>query len=138
MSTKISDDTVKKISDFLGVSLVEDKKEPKIPQNLDSVGEGVLWFCPNCNCLSNVPYVVGSDIFYRPVHRHHLRFGNRCVECGEILETRCPVCGAPVNEGACCAFCGSAYVTPVLPSEIDIYAYAEKRREEIIQIQSLS
>lgn len=138
MSTKISDDTVKKISEFLGVPLVEEKEETPVSSVTMPVGDGVLGFCPNCNCLSNIPYAVGNDLFYRPTHHYHVRTGNRCVDCGEILETRCPVCGAPVNEGACCAACGSAYVTPVLSEGIDFFAYAKARREEIIQIRSLS
>ena len=138
MATKISDDTVKKISEFLGVPLVEEKEETVVPSVTMPRSEGVLGFCPNCNCLSNIPYAVGNDLFYRPTHHHHAHVGNRCVDCGEILETRCPVCGAPVNEGACCAVCGSAYVTPVLPEGIDFFAYAKARRDEIAQIRSLS
>ncbi|MGN0853751.1 MAG: helix-turn-helix domain-containing protein [Kiritimatiellia bacterium] len=136
MATKISDDTVRKISEFLRVPLVEEEKACASPSASHPLGAAVLGFCPNCNCISNIPYVAGNDLFYRPV-RHGTRLGNRCVDCGEILEIRCPVCGVPVNEGACCASCGGAYVTPVLPEGVDCLAYARARREEIIQIRSL-
>jgi hypothetical protein len=51
---------------------------------------------------------------------------------------KCPVCGAVLNDGACCAVCGTPYVTPVLPDGMDVAAYAERRREEIRQINLLA
>lgn len=144
MTTKLSDETVRKMADFLGVKLEEEKKPEPVPSSLQPV-QPVLQsivvargFCPNCHCPSNVPYVVEGRLFYRPSRAIASPTGGvRCAQCGEVLEMRCPVCGAPLNDGACCAVCGSAYVTPVLPEGVDPSAYARIRREEIVQLRSL-
>ena len=148
MVTKLSDETVGKLSEFLGVPLEEKKKEP--PSTSADVVEpsagvvGLLTnhihgYCPNGQCPSNIPYVVEGRLFYRPARSALAHAsGKYCPHCGELLETRCPVCGAPLNEGACCATCGSAYVTPVLPEGIDAMAYARARREEIVQLRALN
>ena len=148
MVTKLSDETVGKLSEFLGVPLEEKKEEPPstsaevVESSAGVVGllaDHIHGYCPNGQCPSNIPYVVEGRLFYRPArsalaHVH----GKYCPHCGELLETRCPVCGAPLNEGACCATCGSAYVTPVLPEGIDVMAYARARREEIVQFRTLN
>ena len=138
--TKISEETVKKLSDILEVSLVE-KSDPNGVGNSAGVGEsmsGVHGFCPNCQCPSNVPYVVDGRLFFRPSRKVASPTGGvRCTQCGEILELNCPVCGASLNEGACCAACGTAYVTPVVADGLDVVAYARVRREEIIQLRNL-
>lgn len=95
-------------------------------------------YCPNCHCPSNIPYVVEGRLFYRPNRVLASPTGGvRCTQCGEILEMRCPVCGAPLNDGACCAVCGGAYVTPVLPEGVDPSAYARARRDEMLQLKAL-
>lgn len=144
MVTKLSDETVKKLSEFLGVPLEEEKK-PETPAPMaDMPGSGLTGmpargYCPNCHCPSNVPYVVEGRLFYRPTRTLSAPTGgSRCAQCGEILEMRCPVCGAPLNDGACCAVCGSSYVTPVMPEGVDVAAYARARREEITQLRALS
>lgn len=145
-ATKLSDETVKKMADFLGIKLEEEKKhqahvaEEVVPPNVASPVVGVQrGYCPNCQCPSNVPYVVEGRLFFRPSREHAVPTGGaRCVCCGEVLEQRCPVCGAPLNEGACCAVCGSTYVTPTVPKEIDPVAYARIRREEIVQLRALA
>lgn len=147
MTTKLSDEVVKKMADYLGVTLEQEKKsEEGVVTDSSSIVSGSVQpvvvnrgFCPNCHCPSNVPYVVEGRIFYRPTRAiASPAGGSRCAQCGEILETRCPVCGAPLNDGACCSVCGSGYVTPVLPDGVDVSAYARVRREEIIQLRSLS
>lgn len=62
--------------------------------------------CPECGCPydNNLPY---------------------CPECGcptltiqpvgQVTITNCPNCGAPVGEGTCCNYCGSAYPRIVQP-----------------------
>lgn len=141
MTTKISDETVKKMADVLGVSL-----EPKIgmPQETPTsyvqspTASIVHGYCPNGDCPSNVPYMVGGRLFYRPMRLVASPIGGiYCTQCGELLETRCPSCGAPLNDGACCASCGSAYVTPVISGEANLVSYARARREEIAQFRSL-
>ena len=146
MVTKLSDETVRKLSDFLGVPLEEEKKEVAAPaadtlQSAVSLGVAAQpphGYCPNCHCPSNVPYTVEGRLFYRPTRGLAAPAGGtRCAQCGEILEMCCPVCGAPLNDGACCSVCGSAYVTPVLPEGVDAVAYARARRDEISQLRAL-
>lgn len=150
-STKLSDETVKKMADLLGVEIPDDKKEEDEadsvgaasgPARMGAEGTGEVWvrgYCPNGHCPSNIPYVVEGRLFYRPNRiLSALTGGARCTQCGEILETRCPVCGAPLNDGACCAVCGGAYVTPVLPDGVDPAAYARARRDELLQLKALA
>ena len=152
MSTKLSDETVRKMATVLGIDLAalikaEEKKAetgaegtfafpvPSVPPTSQLVVHG---YCPNGHCPSNVPYVVDGRLFYRPSRGSASPTGGaRCAQCGELLEMRCPVCGAPLNDGACCAVCGSPYVTPVLPEGVDVAAYARVRREEIVQLRAL-
>ena len=139
--TKLSDETVKKLSELLGVPLVEQEKvaEASREAQVASVEIPVVHgFCPNCQCPSNVPYVVSGRLFFRPSRNiASPTGGKRCTLGGEVLEMRCPVCGAPLNDGACCAVFGSNYVTPVVPDGIDVSAYAQARRAEIIQLREL-
>lgn len=151
MSTKLSDEMVQKLAEVLNVDL-QALREAEAAENqaAESVGQGkavetislsvpvVHGYCPNCHCPSNVPYTVDGHLFYRPSRAIASPDGGlRCTQCGELLEMRCPVCGAPLNDGACCSVCGSAYVTPVLPEGVDVAAYARARREEILQLRSL-
>ena len=138
--TKLSEETVKKLSDFLGVPLQEEVSSVVTVQTagLRETLNVVHGFCPNCQCPSNVPYVVEGRLFYRPSRRTASPTGGvRCTQCGELLEMRCPSCGAPLNDGACCAVCGAAYVTPSIAEGVDVAAYARMRREEIIQLRGL-
>ena len=65
-----------------------------------------IGFCPERECPSNAAYDVRGHTFYRVT----LQKGRYCAHCGEVLVSRCPECDAPLNEGACCTSCGSAYV----------------------------
>lgn len=141
MTTKLSDETVRKMAEVLGVSIEQKSKESQTDSNPSihtMPGSVVHGYCPNCDCPSNVPYVVGVNLFYRPMrHIASPTGGTRCVQCGELLEMRCPSCGAPLNDGACCASCGSAYVVPTVPDGTDVAAYSRIRREEIERLLSL-
>ena len=140
--TKLSDDIVKKLSEVLDVPLSEPDKD-KTSQNGSAISVAadlpvVHGFCTNCQCPSNVPYVVSGRLFFRPLRMAASPSGGaRCAYCGEFLEMRCPVCGAPLNEGACCAVCGSSYVTPVVAEGVDVVEYAKARRADIIQLREL-
>jgi len=140
--TKLSDETVRKLSEVLGVPLVGEKTPEEVFTRMaeqNGLNSVVLGFCPNCHCPSNVPYVVDDRLFYRPSRKVASPTGGvRCTQCGEILEMRCPKCGAPLNEGACCAACGASYVTPVVVDGLDIVAYSQARRAEIMQLRELS
>ena len=138
--TKLSEETVKKLSEFLGVPLLTEAS-PLMAVPVSDSHESlntIHGFCPNCQCPSNVPYVVDGRLFYRPSRMVASPTGGvRCTQCGEVLEMKCPSCGAPLNDGACCAVCGSAYVTPSIAEGIDVVVYAQMRREEIIQLREL-
>ena len=70
-------------------------------------------FCPNHDCPSNLPLTIGERTVLVP-HEHHAGpDALHCPWCGEVLERACPECGAPLNEGAFCSHCGSAYLAPV-------------------------
>lgn len=137
--TKLSGETVQKLSEVLGVPLQE--TPPPHALSTSALSEPLIvvhGFCPNCQCPSNVPYVVGGRLFYRPSRKVASPTGGvRCTQCGEMLEMRCPTCGAPLNDGACCAVCGAAYVTPVVEEGLDVAVYAQTRRAEIIQLREL-
>ena len=138
--TKLSGETVKKLSELLGVPLHE---EVPAVSALPSIGPcesqiTIHGFCPNDQCPTNVPYVVNGRLFCRPSRKIASPTGGvRCALCGELLEMNCPSCGAPLNDGACCAACGAAYVTPNVADGLDVVAYARMRREEIIQLREL-
>lgn len=138
--TKISEETVRKLSEVLGVPLVEENPSANVASTSGLVNSPieVHGFCPNCQCPSNVPYVVGGRLFYRPSRKVASPTGGvRCTQCGEILEVRCPTCGAPLNDGACCAACGAAYVTAIMVEGLDPAAYARSRRMELIELRKL-
>ncbi len=136
-STKLSDAIVGKLSEKLGVSLkVEPKKEFTAPVIVPGVV--VRGFCPDANCSSNVPYMVGDKLLFKPLRAKASPGGGaRCACCGEVLELRCPVCGAPLNEGACCGTCGSPYISVDFPEGVDLAEWSAKRRTELLQMSSL-
>ena len=138
-ATKLSDATVKKISEVLGVSLEAPKREEKAPQPVAVPGMMVRGYCPDPNCPSNVPYVVGDRLFFKTLRdKASPNGGTRCACCGEVLEMRCPACGAPLNDGACCGVCGASYVSITLPSGIDAAAWSAARRSELLQLSTLN
>ena len=70
-----------------------------------------LGFCPNPNCPTNHEYFVEEVRLFLPDREAADPMGGRyCAMCGELLERKCPNCGAPVHKGAICAFCGQPYV----------------------------
>ena len=130
---KLSRETVEKIAKLLGVAL----EGP--PAGADS--EPQTWvpatprhgFCPNAVCPSNVPYAVNGELLFWPRLQPATEARSRCASCGELLETRCPHCGAAVTAGACCTACGGARVTNTLPPETVPDAWAAQRRREIAE-----
>lgn len=87
------------------VEVVPAKAMPSVP---------VIGFCPNPHCPSNHAYEVEGRTFLRPDRSAADPVGGKfCAVCGEILEKRCPNCGAALHDGAVCSFCGDPYV-PIL------------------------
>ena len=136
--TKLSEEFVQKLAKRLNVSL-----EPPPTPSASAVSDlppnmGVHGFCPSFICPTNVPYVVEDRIFMRPNRlMASPGCGTHCAFCGELLEMSCPACGSQLNEGACCAVCGSSYVTPALPEGTDISAWVAMRRRELAELRQL-
>ena len=103
--TKLSEEYVSRIAKRLCIDIqkLQDEEENAGKSAEVSVSVG---YCPDCECPSNSSYTVGGRSF----HRITLQKGIYCAHCGEVLEKRCPSCGAALNEGACCTMCGSRYI----------------------------
>lgn len=104
--TKLSEELVKKLAARLGIDLKEALATATAEERSQSAVAETIGFCPEKECPSNTSYMVCGRTFYRVT----LQKGRYCAYCGEVLETRCPECGAPLNEGACCVACGKRYV----------------------------
>ena len=109
--TKLNDAVIGKLAKKFGVSL-----ESPVPVSLltgaSTVASASHGFCPNPKCPSNATYEVDGRTFLRPDRAAADPVGGKfCALCGEVLEKRCPNCGAPVHDGAICSFCGEPYVS---------------------------
>lgn len=109
--TKLNDAVVEKLAKKFGIDL-KAPVEKAAPAELRLVTTVATGFCPNPHCPSNRCYEVDGRTFYRPDRTSADPVGGKfCALCGEILEKRCPNCGAPVHEGAVCSHCGEPYVS---------------------------
>ena len=111
--TKLNDEVVERLAKKFGVDLKESPKE--VPSETRVVREQTstpaAGFCPNPHCPSNVSYEIGGRLLLKPNRMAADPVGGKfCALCGEVLEKRCPNCGAPVHEGGICSFCGDPYV----------------------------
>ena len=136
-SAKIAQETVDKIAALLGVTL-----DAPLPGTFPtpSVTRPVIShsFCPNALCYSNVPYVINGELLFWPRPQPASTSGGTyCAVCGELLEHRCPHCGAALSAGACCPACGGTRVTNTLPIETAHEDWAAQRRREIAEWRSL-
>lgn len=119
--TKLNDAVVKRLAVKFGIDL-EKKAAPEQEYapvsaaavrfaSVTPVDTPERGFCPNPSCPSNSAYQVEGRTFLRPDRKSADPVGGRfCAVCGEVLEKRCPNCGAPVHDGAVCSLCGDAYV----------------------------
>ena len=108
--TKLNDAVIGKLAKKFGVSLTAEAPASGFtgPVVSASASRG---FCPNPKCPSNAAYAVDGRTLLRPDRSAADPVGGKfCAICGEILEKRCPNCGAPVHDGAVCSFCGEPYV----------------------------
>ena len=111
--TKLNDEVVERLAKKFGVDLKESPKEgPSVtPVVREQTSKPAAGFCPNPHCPSNVSYEIGGRLLLKPNRMAADPVGGKfCALCGEVLEKRCPNCGAPVHEGGICSFCGDPYV----------------------------
>ena len=130
---RLSLETVEKIAARLGVAM-EARAEGGASALTPVAARG---YCPNAACPSCVPYVVQGELLFWP-RPQPAAGARRCVYCGELLESRCPACGAPFTEGACCSQCGSPRVADDgVRGGGDPEAWASQRRREIAEWRAL-
>lgn len=114
--TKLNDAVVERLAKKFGIDINEAaaEREGSGPAAVEQVGgkSAAVGFCPNPKCPTNQLYKVGGRDCYRPDRTVADPVGGRfCAVCGEVLEKKCPNCGAPVHDGAFCSFCGAAYIS---------------------------
>lgn len=104
-ATALSKENIGKIAGILGVKLPEESSAAQFSSAVSG-----LAFCPNFQCPTNYPYFVGGQLFFLP--SGSCGCGEHCLFCGELLERKCPNCGAAVAlAGGCCASCGSGLLS---------------------------
>ena len=109
--TKLNDSVIRKLAEKFGVSLTAEERGGN-PAVASVTATAVRGFCPNPKCPSNSAYEVDGRTLLKPERTVADPVGGKfCARCGEILEKRCPNCGAPVHAGGFCSFCGDPYVT---------------------------
>ena len=108
--TKLNDAVIRKLAEKFGVSLTAEASVSELSGTVP-IASASRGFCPNPKCPSNSTYEVDGRMFLRPDRSAADPAGGKfCALCGEILEKRCPNCGAGVHDGAICSFCGEPYV----------------------------
>ena len=109
--TKLNDEVIEKLAKKFGLSLNRGSSEVPAPRAVQPVSLAHTAFCPNPHCPSNHAYFVEERQLFRPDREAADPVGGKyCAVCGELLERRCPSCGAPVHPGAICSLCGQPYV----------------------------
>ena len=109
--TKLSDEVIEKIAKKFNLSITSGAAQQ--PASIVQVAaSSVRGFCPNPHCPSNHEYFVEEMRLFRPDREAADPVGGRyCALCGEILERKCPNCGAPVHAGTICSLCGQPYIS---------------------------
>jgi transcriptional regulator with XRE-family HTH domain len=109
--TKLNDEAIEKLAEKFGISLKKESS-PVSSAVVFSPREKGTAFCPNPDCPGNHGYNVGAEILFRPDRTAQDPAGGKfCALCGEVLESKCPNCGAAVHDGGVCSFCGKPYVS---------------------------
>ena len=110
--TKLNDEVIGRLAKKFGLEIRPDASQSSsLPTRAAAANVPHSGLCPNPGCPSNHFYEVEGKRFSRPDRSAADPVGGRfCAVCGEVLERRCPNCGAPVHDGAVCSFCGEPYV----------------------------
>ena len=107
--TKLNEDVVAKLAERFHLEIKTTAEGGTVSASRPTSVQG---FCPNPNCPSNKPYRVGEVTFFLPDRTLADPVKGRfCAMCGEVLEKKCPNCGAPIHAGAVCSLCGERYVS---------------------------
>jgi len=130
----ISEATINRIAEKLGINAAEIYSQSAKENN-------VLKYCPIDDCPSNVPYVTGGMLRFKPTMVQAPENAiTRCALCGEILQKNCPTtgCQTPVNEASFCSACGAAYITATVQPTIPLDDWARERRKAISELYDLT
>jgi DNA-binding XRE family transcriptional regulator len=134
----LADKTVKLIADLMGLEIPDDASS-------DAAGEPVALasrkYCPVDDCPSNIPYVAGGGLHFKPtLVEGPVNEPSHCGFCGEVLESACPQdgCGAPLNEGGVCERCGVSYVPVTRMMRGSLDEWVARRREQIGELWTMS
>lgn len=126
----LSSEKIEAVARILGVDLA------KFPTGTErgAGALGVLKFCPDALCPSNIPYVVGRRLCHSPtLVLAPAGASTRCRYCGELLEHACPGpdCGKPVSPGAFCESCGTPYIVGGIEPGDDPSAWVARWRKSV-------
>lgn len=110
--TKLSDEAVERLAEKFSIKLedyvAKGERHLKVMPQVPSLVRG---FCSNSACPTNRAFEVEGRTLFLPDRLKADPAGGRfCALCGEVIERRCPNCGAQVHDGAICTFCGAPYV----------------------------
>lgn len=109
--TKLNDDVIERIAKKFNLSF--QNLSPSADSQVQTIlpSTSIRGFCPNPHCPTNSAYFVEEMRLFRPDREMADPVGGKfCAMCGEVLERKCPSCGAPVHAGAVCSFCGQPYI----------------------------
>ncbi len=103
--TALNASVIGKLCDELGLL---PPSQTELAETLKVFGQRT--FCPNPECPSNLPLMIGDRQVFVP-HKNIAQASEcHCAWCGEVLERACTECGAIINNGAFCTHCGTPYL----------------------------
>ena len=112
--TKLNDEVIEKLAKKFNLSLSPSASPAQVntpPLPHSPTPPLLRGFCPNPHCPTNKEYFVEEIRLFLPDREAADPVGGKyCAMCGELLEIKCPNCGAAVHAGAICSLCGQPYV----------------------------